>query len=72
MYQEADASLTPEMEQTIARAVLTTINNLRSESVPPVIDLVIEERRDDVVERQEVLESERISRRQKNASQSSR
>jgi len=63
MFQVADASLTPEMEQAIVRAVLTAINNLRSKGVPPIIDPVIEERRDDVVERQEVLESERISRR---------
>jgi len=55
------------MEQAIARVVLTTINNLKSEGVPPIIDLVIKEKKDDTVERQEVLGSERISCQKKNA-----
>jgi len=57
MSQVANASLTLEMKQAIARAVLTAINNLRSEGVPPIIDPMIEKRTNGVVERQEVLDS---------------
>jgi len=64
--------LIPKIEQAIAKTVITAINNLRSEGAPPIIDPVIEDRRNDVIERQKILEFERINCHWKSASQSSR
>lgn len=69
---QVGTSLTLELQQVMARAVIAAINNLRSDGAPLVVDPMIEEWREDVDERQKGPKSVEVGHRRKSASKNSR